>query len=96
MIVRILHEGQFELHGAEIDQLNTVDNRIVEAVSNNDEKAFQVGLKELLDFVRKNGRPLAMDDFRESDIILPASDLTLEDAGNMFSGEGLVPEPDAA
>jgi hypothetical protein len=50
----------------------------------------------MLDFVRQKGDPLAIDDFRESDIILPSADLTLEDAGHVFSGEGLVPEPDAA
>ena len=96
MIVRILHEGQFELTGTQLDQLNTIDNRIVEAVSKSDASAFEQLLKEMLDFVRQNGRQLAVDDFRESDIILPAADSTIEDAKGVFLGEGLIPEPHTA
>jgi hypothetical protein len=92
MIVRILHEGQFELHGAELDKLNEIDNQIVEAVSSTDAAAFERLLAGMLDFVRKSGRKLAVDDFRESDIILPSADSTIEDAEGMFTGEGLIPE----
>jgi hypothetical protein len=96
MIVRILHEGQFELHGSQIDDLNQIDNEIVEMVARNDAPGFGHALARMLDYVRKNGRPLAVDEFTESDIILPPADATLEDARHLFAGEGLVPETRAA
>lgn len=92
MIVRILHEGQFELSGAQLDELNQIDNQIVEAVASNNESGFRAGLERMLQYIRSNGRPLAVDDFRESDIIVPPADATMEDIRHIFSGEGLIPE----
>lgn len=92
MIVRILHEGQFELTGAQLDELNKIDNQIVEIVARGDESGFHSALERMLQYVRSNGRRLAVDEFRESDIILPPADATLEDVQHLFSGEGLIPE----
>ncbi len=36
MIVRILTEGQFNLPGAYVDELNEIDNRLVEVVEQRD------------------------------------------------------------
>ena len=79
MIVRILTEGQYNLPGAFIDDLNAIDNEVVRT------------LKRMLDLVRENGTPLAVDELVESDLVLPEPDITLEEAGELFVGEGLVP-----
>ena len=91
MIVRIPSEGQYKLPGAYIDDLNEVDNKLVEAVELEDESLFQQHLNEMLNLVRDNGSPVAVDELVESDLVLPEPDCTLIEAEEMFVGEGLLP-----
>ena len=91
MIVRILTEGQFNLPGAYIDELNAIDNRLVEVVEAEDQKGFERHLKEMLDLVRNNATPVGVDELVESDLVLPEPDITLEEAEELFTGEGLMP-----
>ena len=91
MIVRIASEGQYNLPGSFIDQLNEIDNQLVEAVESSDQGKFEVLLKQMLSLVREQGSPLPMDELVESDLILPEPDLTLEEAKELFVGEGLLP-----
>ena len=91
MIVRILTEGQFQLPGAYIDELNEIDNRLVEFMEDEDEEGFNRLLKEMLDLVRNNGRPVGVDELVESDVVLPEPDITLVEAEELFTGEGLLP-----
>ncbi len=91
MIVRILGEGQFNLPGSVIDDLNDIDNRMVEAVATEDEAQFQSLLNEMFHLVRDRGEPLPLDQLVESDLILPETDLTLDEAEHIFIGDGLLP-----
>ncbi len=91
MIVRISSEGQYNLPGSFIDQLNEIDNELVEAVAAEDQGAFETLLKRMLDLVRDNGAPVPVDELVESDLILPEPDLTLLEAEELFVGEGLLP-----
>ena len=91
MIVRITSEGQYNLPGSFIDQLNEVDNELVEAVEASDQGKFEALLKQMLSLVREQGSPLPVDELVESDLILPEPDLTLEEAKELFVGEGLLP-----
>lgn len=93
MIVRISEEGQFDLSDDLHDQLNDLDDATVAAVDAGDEAGFYRAFEALLDFVRTNGSVVGDDDLRPSEIILPPSDLTFVEAGEDFSGEGLVPDP---
>jgi hypothetical protein len=92
MIVRILTEGQFNLPGAHLDDLNDIDNQLVEVVENEDRAEFERLLKKMLDLVREKGTSVPMDEIVESDLVLPAPDITFEEAGELFTGEGLVPD----
>ena len=92
MIVRILTEGQYRLPGSFIDQLNEIDNKIVDVVEQEDETGFQKLLIEMLDLVRNNGTEVGMDELVESDIVLPEPDITLIEAEELFTGEGIVPD----
>ncbi len=92
MIVRILTEGQFNLPGAFIDELNELDNKLVEVVERDDQESFEPALKSLLDLVRENGTPVPLDELVESDLVLPEPDITLKEAEELFVGEGLVPD----
>ncbi len=91
MIVRILTEGQFNLPGAHVDELNEIDNRLVEVVEQEDRPQFEVLLKEMLDLVREKGTPVPVDELVESDLVLPEPDITLEEAEELFTGEGILP-----
>lgn len=90
MIVRILGEGQFNLPGAAIDDLNDIDNRMVEAVAAEDEVQFRSLLDEMFQLVRDRGEPVPVDQLVESDLILPETDLTLDEAEHIFIGDGLL------
>jgi phage baseplate assembly protein W len=91
MIVRILTEGQFNLPGAHVDELNEIDNRLVEVVEQQDRAKFGTLLKEMLDLVREKGTPVPIDELVESDLVLPEPDITLEEAEELFTGEGVLP-----
>ena len=91
MIVRILGEGQFNLPGAVIDDLNDIDNRMVEAVAAQDDVQFQSLLEEMFRLVRDRGQSVPLDELVESDLILPETDLTLDEAEHIFIGDGLLP-----
>jgi hypothetical protein len=91
MIIRITTEGQYNIPGSFVDQLNEIDNHLVDAVENANRSGFGDLLKQLLDVVREHGSPLPIDELVESDLILPAPDTTLEEAQVLFVGEGLLP-----
>ncbi|MDE2823984.1 MAG: hypothetical protein OXK79_10840 [Chloroflexota bacterium] len=91
MIIRILTEGQYNLPGAFLDELNDMDNNLVDVVAEEDRAKFEVALKAMLDLVRENGSPVPLEELVESDLVLPEPDITLEEAEELFVGEGLLP-----
>ena len=91
MIVRIMTEGQYDLPGMYIDDLNKIDNELVEVVAQENEAEFATLLKKMLDLVRDNGTEVPDDEIVESDLMLPEPDITLMEAEEIFTGEGLVP-----
>ena len=92
MIVRISTEGQYRLPDEDADRLNELDNDAVAAVDAGDEDRFHEVFEQMLDLVRSEGRPLAVEDLEESDLILPPPDLTFVEAGEHFTGDGLIPD----
>ena len=91
MIVRISTEGQYELDD-DVARLNELDNAAVAACEAGDEDRFRDVYTQLLDYVRSRGRPLGEDHLGGSDVILPPPDVSLEEAREGFSGEGLIPD----
>jgi hypothetical protein len=92
VIVRISTEGQYRLPDEETDRLNDLDNDAVAAVEAGDEDRFHEVFEQMLALVRGEGRPLGDDDLEASDVILPPPDLTFAEAGEQFTGEGLIPD----
>ena len=92
MIIRIRTEGQYNLSGQFLDDLNDLDNKLVDIIAQEDRDGFETALKEMLDLVRNNGEAVPIDELVESDVVLPEPDLTLEEAEELFVGEGLVPD----
>ena len=93
MIVRISNEGQYRVDDSLHGRLNELDDAAVAAVDADDEDAFHEAFEELLHLVRTEGQELGDDDLEVSDVILPPSDLTFVEAGEEFTGDGLIPEP---
>lgn len=91
MIVRIATEGQYELDDGQAPRLNELDNAVVDAVGAGNQETFRQLFDEMLELVRSQGRVLDDDDLRDSEVIIPPPDLTLAEAGEEFSGEGLIP-----
>ncbi|HEX7297729.1 MAG TPA: hypothetical protein VF257_01900 [Solirubrobacteraceae bacterium] len=93
MIVRISNEGQYRIDDGLHERLNELDDAAVAAVEAGDEDAFHAAFEELLEIVRTEGTPLGDDDLDASDVILPPADLSFVEAGEEFTGDGLIPEP---
>jgi hypothetical protein len=91
VIARILTEGQYNIPGSYIDELNEIDNHLVEAVAGENQEEFHHLLKKMLDLVREKGTLVPVDELVESDLMLPEPDLTLQEAEELFVGEGLLP-----
>ncbi len=91
MIVRIATEGQYEVQDGTVAELNELDNETVTACDAGDEERFKRVYKQLLQLIRTQGRPLGDDELEGSDLILPPPDVSLAEAKQEFSGEGLIP-----
>jgi hypothetical protein len=92
MIVRLMGEGQYRVDDGAREQLNELDDRAVTALEQNDEPALDDRLDEMWQVVRDRGERLSDDDLSSSDLIIPPSDLTLEETRKLFSDDGLVPD----
>jgi hypothetical protein len=92
MIVRISGEDQFRIDESLHPQLNELDAAVVQAVEAGDEASFTSAFPALLDFVRANGTIVGDEEIETSDLILPPDDITLAEAGEEFTGEGLIPD----
>lgn len=92
MIVRLMGEGQYRVDDALLERLNEVDDAAVRAVEAEDEQALRECLEQLARLVREAGERLGDEHLGASDLIVPPTDLTLAEAKELFSGEGLIPD----
>jgi hypothetical protein len=92
MIVRLMGEGQYRVQDDLREQLNELDDRAVAALEQNDEPKLDDMLDQMWQLVRERGEHLADEDLSPSDLIIPPSDLSLEETKKLFSEEGLVPD----
>ena len=92
MIVRLMGEGQYELANDLQAQLNAIDERAGDAAERGDETELRQRLGELSGLVRTRGQRLADEDIRASDLIVPPSDLSLDEARQLFKDGGLIPD----
>ena len=62
------------------------------ALEANDEEQLDGYLDQMAELVRSEGTRLADDDLSASEIVIPPSDLTLEETRQLFSDHGLIPD----
>ena len=92
MIVRLMGEGQFEVEDDLREQLNELDERAQSALEQDDEPALDDMLDQMWQLIRDRGQQLPEEHLSASDLIIPPSDLTLEETRKLFSDEGLIPD----
>ena len=92
MIVRLMNEGQYRVDDACLARLDELDDAAMAALEANDEATLDARLDEMWRVVKEQGTPLPDDDLHPSDLLIPPSDLTLEETRRLFSDEGLIPD----
>jgi PspA-Associated protein len=92
VIVRLMGEGQFRANDDLLAQLNELDERAQAAADAGDEPELDRVLDEMWRLVQAGGERLADDDLSASDVVIPPSDLTLEETRRLFSDDGLIPD----
>ena len=92
MIVRVMGEGQYEVADALGGRLNELDEQALAALERDDEAGLDAALEQMAALVRQQGTPLAADDLRVSDVVIPPTDLTLEETRKLVSEHGLIPD----
>ena len=93
MIVRLMGgDGQYRVDDSLLGRLNELDEQAVAALERNDEAELDARLDEMAELVRSQGEQLPEDDLSASDIVIPPSDLTLEETRRLLSDDGLIPD----
>ncbi len=97
MIVRIMGGGgQYRVDDSLLERLNELDDQASAALERNDEAELDARLDEMAELVRSQGEQLPEDDLSASDVVIPPSDLTLEETRRLLSDDGLIPDLPAA
>jgi hypothetical protein len=92
MIVRLMGEAQYRVDDGLAGELNELDGQAVAAVEGNDEEELHGLLERMAGLVRDRGERLDDAELASSDLMIPPTDLSLEEARELFSGEGLIPD----
>lgn len=93
IIVRILGKGQYSISKELLKDLNRLDNRAVRLLKKDgDEEKLRAIINEMIKLVRSNGRKINPKRIVPSQFVIPNEDITLEEAKQIFQGEGIIPE----
>lgn len=91
MIVRILGEGQFDLDENALGQINSLDDKLMDAVEARDEAEFRNALQQIHESVIDKGTRLPDDVLVPSQLILPDVDATIDEVDGLLNDDGLIP-----
>lgn len=80
MIVRIMTDDQYRLDDNHLEELQRLDNALDGAEERGDAAAFTAALHEITAFVQQHGTPVGIDEVVASDLIVPAPDMSLDEA----------------
>ena len=96
MIVRIMGQGQWVLEPEHLMELNELDRTLEERVAAGDEQGMRAALLQLVEGVRARGVEVPADVLAESDLVLPDTDVTLEEMRGLLEEVseyyGLIPD----
>jgi hypothetical protein len=92
VIVRLMGEGQYRVDDGIRERLDALDTEAMSALDAEDEGELDAKLDEMWELVRGEGSRLPDEDLSTSDVLIPPSDLTLEETRKLFSDDGLIPD----
>jgi hypothetical protein len=85
-------EGQYRVSEDLTKRLNELDDQAIAALDSDDEASLDARLDEMWSLVRSEGERVPDDEIVPSDVIIPPSDLSLEETRQLFHGDGLIPD----
>jgi hypothetical protein len=94
-IVRIMGQGQFRINGDTVKTINEIDDAIVQILQNEskaDDQEYRTKVAEIVQTIKSKGQKLQDKELIESDIIVPDTDISIDEAKKVFQGEGIIPE----
>jgi hypothetical protein len=92
VIVRLMNQGQYRVGDELLARLDELDDEAVAALEREDEEELDARLEEMWKLVEAQGEALPPEDLHPSDVIIPPSDLTLDETRELFSDSGLIPD----
>ena len=93
MIARIMGgEGQFEISDELLARLNELDDQAMAKLDANDEGGLQALLAQMAQLVESDGTRMPDDYLGASDLVIPPADLSIDEARELFTEEGLIPD----
>jgi phage shock protein A len=85
-VVRVQGDDQYRLSQADKQQLEAYDQKLVAAINSGDEGTFKQAVADVLKFVRSRGTRIGDSEVATSDVLLPAEDMSLEEAKQILAG----------
>ena len=92
-VIRLMGEGQFRASPDLLTRLNALDEKAQAAADAGDEPELDRILDEMWQAVQSGGARVADDEIVASDVLIPPSDLTIDETKRLFSEQGLIPDP---
>jgi hypothetical protein len=87
MIVRILHDGQYEIPKDLEIRLEDMDAELTLALDNDDKQAYESKLAEIINAITAEGEKVPPEKLLPSDITVPAPGSSLEDIKALLSDD---------
>ena len=95
MIVRIMGEGQWTVEEDRLDDLQSSDAKVEQAIADDDQDALSEALEGLIAHIKEVGALVPDDVLADSDLIIPDAGSTLDEVraflDEIGSDEGLIP-----
>jgi len=105
IIVRVSGQGQFKVNKETMNKINEIDNEIVDMIENSNsgsssssknktqqEKEFRGKMDQLVKLITVEGKRLGDKEIKQSNIIVPDPDISIEQAKKIFKDEGIIPD----
>ncbi|TAN27456.1 MAG: PspA/IM30 family protein [Actinomycetota bacterium] len=87
MVIRITGDSVYELPVSVKPALDSLDEALDAAITQNDPDSFSKSTDELIKLIHAAGKELPSSDLRPSDLVVPSHDMTIEQAKKMLEEE---------
>lgn len=88
-IVRLMGESeQYEISKEALDEMNVYDNKIVEYIK--EARVLEDKIRKEIEKMQEVARKGKAVDFKKSDVVIPLKDISLDEAIEIFEGEGVI------